>query len=119
MRSFFSDQPVPTPVRYQVELRDPERRDGERRFFSQFTPDGLLVLTFQGNQWAANTLLEIDLVATTPEQRKIALHMPQVRLQENTDVIWLASFLAELLTQALTQRQLVPVGAAAESSNQR
>lgn len=108
VRSFSSERPVPEPVPYRARLRDPERREGERRFFSEFLPDGTLALNLGDAGWTADTLLEIDLIAATPESRKIALHLPRVRLLDDTSSVGLAAQLAFLLGQALEERELVP-----------
>ncbi len=109
VRSFFSEQPIPDPVPFQARLRNPERRDGERRFFSEFTAEGNLVLHLTGvNTWVADTLLEADFVAATPDNRKIALHLPQFRLLQDTPALAFANQLAALLEQALVERNLVP-----------
>ncbi len=108
VRSFSGSGPIEEPKPFVVKLPDPERREGEWRFFSQFDPEGRLVLFLDKARWQAESLLEIDLVALTPSDRKIALHLPRLRLVSDAGSDVVAEELAGFLRLALIERDLVP-----------
>jgi hypothetical protein len=107
VRSFSSDAPIPDPLSYIAKLPDPEQRENERRFFSETGPDGSLFLNLDQLQWQANTLLEIDLIAATPDEHKISLHFPQIRVENDATALEFVEQLTELLKNAIAQRDLV------------
>ena len=108
VRSFSGNGPVEEPRLYVVKLPDPELREGEQRFFSQIDAEGRLVLVLDQTEWLAESLIEIDLIALTPNSRKIALHLPRVSLVRGARVDVVAQELAQLLRLALIERELVP-----------
>ncbi len=106
VRSFRSDESIPEALAYRARLPDPELREQESRFFSTINAARQLVVNLGTATWQADTLLELDLIVATEDNRKRALHFPQVRLQEDLDPQAFANALARMLRVALLERGL-------------
>ncbi len=108
VRSFFSNEPIPQLREYRAILTDPQLREGESRFFSQLNARGELILQLDETPWTPGTQIEIDFLAGTPNFRKIALHFPLMQVTETLDAQGKLFLLAELLSNTLIERNLVP-----------